>query len=167
MQRGSEQISAVESHLAYWLHYVGYRLTHELGRKARKLGVTAAEWVVLGKLYEHGAMPTHLALRLGLTRGAISRLAKRLEAKGLIDREKSFSDRRTQLLSLTVAGRALVLLLAAVADEIDARNFGGASLAHRTKVEQVMKWIVRRDRRRFVPPGQCRISRDYQDGDGD
>jgi len=123
--------------------------------------------VVLRKLYEHGAMPTHLALRLGLTRGAISRLAKRLEAKGLIDREKSLSDRRTQLLSLTVAGRALVPLLAVVADETDARNFGGAGLAHRTMVEQVMKWIVRRDRRRFVPPGQCRISREYQDGDGD
>jgi len=44
MQRGSEQISAVESHLAYWLHYVGYRLSHELGRKARRSGVTAAEW---------------------------------------------------------------------------------------------------------------------------
>jgi len=167
MQRGPEGISAIESHLSYWLHYVGYRVSHELCLKTQQFGVTAAEWLVLRMLYEEGSMPTHLAIRLGLTRGAISRLAGRLEAKGLIDREKSLSDRRTQLLTLTGVGRAIVRILGRLADETDARNFGDAGLAWREKIEQVMKWIVRRDRLRFVPPGQCRIIRKYPEGDGD
>ena len=170
MQRRPERISTLESCLAYWVHYVGYRLSHELCRGVQKFGVTAAEWVVLRKLHEsgeNGSMPSHLAVRLGLTRSAISKLAQRLEAKELIHREKSLPDRRAKLLTLTTLGRILVPRLAALADETNARNFRGAGLAWREKIEQVMKWIVRRDRLRFVPPGRCRIIRDYLDGDGE
>ena len=175
MQRRPERISTLESCLAYWVHYVGYRLSHELCRGVQKFGVTAAEWVVLRKLHEsgeNGSMPSHLAVRLGLTRSAISKLAKRLEAKELIHREKSLPDRRAKLLTLTTLGRILVPRLAALADETNARNFRGAGLAWREKIEQVMKWIVRRDRLRFVPPGQCRIIPEFRlidvdwDGDG-
>jgi DNA-binding MarR family transcriptional regulator len=164
MQRGPERISAVESHLAYWLHYVGYRLSHELRLRTQEFGVTAAEWVVLRVLYENGAMPSHLASRLGLTRGHISRLAMRLEIKGLINREKSVSDRRALILTLTGIGRALVSYLAAMADKTDARNFGGAGDAWLEIIEKVMKWIVYRGRFRFVPPGQCRIIREHPIG---
>lgn len=167
MQRRPERISAIESHLSYWLHYVGYRVSHELCLQTRYFGVTAAEWVVLRKLYEQGAMPSHLALRLGLTRSAISKLAKRLEAKELIHRTKSVSDRRAKMLTLTETGRVLVPVLAAAADETDARNFGRAGQAYREIIERVMKWIVRRDRLRFVPLGQCRIIPEYRYGDGD
>jgi DNA-binding MarR family transcriptional regulator len=112
-------------------------------------------------------MPSHLARRLGLTRSAISKLAKRLEAKELILRTKSLPDRRAKLLILTVAGRILVPRLAALADETNARNFRRAGIAWREKIEQVMKWIVRRDRLRLVPPGQCQIIPEYRYGDID
>jgi DNA-binding MarR family transcriptional regulator len=164
-------ISPVESHLAYWSHYVGYRLLHELGRRMRKFGVTAAESVVLRKLLEHedGAMPSLLALRLGLSRGYLSRLAMRLEIKGLLNRTKSVSDRRALTLTLSVVGHAVLRYLAAAADETNARNFQRAGTAWREAIEQVMKRIVRRDRLRFVPPGQCQISSDsaYLDFDSD
>jgi len=55
MQRPPQQISPVESHLAYWLHYVGWRVFHELRLRAREVGVTAAESVLLRKLHEHEA----------------------------------------------------------------------------------------------------------------
>jgi DNA-binding MarR family transcriptional regulator len=159
MQCEPEEISPVESHLAYWSHYVGYRLFHELRRRTRKFGVTAAESVLLRKLLEHeqGAMPSLLALRLGLSRGYLSRLAMRLEIKGLLNRTKTLSDRRALLVRLTGAGRALVGYLAAAADETNARNFHRAGVAWREAIERVMKWIVRRDRLRFVPPAQCQI----------
>ena len=57
--------------------------------------------------------------------------------------------------------------LAALADETNARNFRGAGLAWREKIEQVMKWIVRRDRLRFVPPGQCRVIPEFRSMDVD
>ena len=162
MQCEPESVSPVESHLAYWSHYVGYRLFHELRRRTWKFGVTAAESVFLRKLLEHeqGAMPSLLALRLGLSRGYVSRLAMRLEIKGLLNRTKTLSDRRALLLNLSGAGRALVASLAVAAGETNARNFRGGGVAWREaieRVERVMKWIVRRDRFRFVPPAQCQI----------
>jgi DNA-binding MarR family transcriptional regulator len=159
MQRPPQQISPVESHVVYWLHYVGCRLFHELRLGALEFGVTAAESVVLRKLHEHenGAMPSHLALRLGLSRGYISRLAVRLEAKGLIHREKSLPDRRTLVLRLTDLGRALLPTLSGLADRINARNFAGAGEAAHETIEKVMKWNVHRHRYRFVPPVRCRI----------
>jgi DNA-binding MarR family transcriptional regulator len=171
MHRWKGRVSPIEENLGYWLHYVGYRISHELRLRTQKFGVTAAEWVVLRALYEKGVMPSDLASRLGLTRGAISKLAARLEAKELIYREKSVSDGRVRILRLTVNGRVLVPVLAAMADENDARNFGGAGQTYREAIERVMKWIVRRDRLRFVPLGQCRIDDTYCDrhreGDGD
>jgi DNA-binding MarR family transcriptional regulator len=165
------QISSVESHLAYWLRYVGYRLCHELRSRARKFGVTAAEWVVLGKLseYEQGEMPSRLALRLGLCRSHVSRLAKRLEIKGLIHRDKSLSDRRALILTLTEIGRAIMPCIAAAADETNARNFGEAGEAVNQTIERAVKWIVHRDRFRFVPPVRCCINRDpwYMEPDWD
>jgi DNA-binding MarR family transcriptional regulator len=159
MQRRPEQISPVESHLVYWVNYVGYRLTHELHRRVQEFGVTAAESVLLRKLYEHedGAMPSRLALRLGLTRGHISRLAKRLEIKGLINRDKSLSDRRALILTLTGYGRVMVPYLAAAADKTTARNFARAGDARLETVERVLKWIVYCRRFRILPPGRCHI----------
>jgi hypothetical protein len=62
-----------------------------------------------------------------------------------------------------------VRYLAAAADETNACNFGAASRALLEPIERVMKWIVRRDRCRFVPPFQCRVIRGYRyaDTDGD
>jgi DNA-binding MarR family transcriptional regulator len=161
MQRPPEKISSVESHLAYWLRYVGYRLCQELRLRASKFGVTAAEWVLLRKLSEHeqGEMPSRLAWRLGLSRSHVSRLAKRLEIKGLIHREISLSDRRALILRLTAAGRAVIPCVAAAADETNARNFGGTGEAVNQTIERAVKGIVRRDRFRFVPPERCGINR--------
>jgi DNA-binding MarR family transcriptional regulator len=159
MQRPPQQISPVESHLAYWLHYVAYRLDHELRLRTREFGVTAAEWVVLRKLHEHenGETASRLALRLGLSRGYISRLAVRLEAKALIHRNKSDSDRRTLMLTLTDAARLLLPYLAAAADETNARNLAEAGEAAHETIERVMKWIVYRHRFRFVPAARCQM----------
>jgi DNA-binding MarR family transcriptional regulator len=151
--------SPVEAHLAYWLHYVGDRLFHSLRRRALACGVTAAESVLLRKLYEYenGVMPIRLAARLGLSRGYVSRLARRLDAKGLIHREKSLSDRRTLTLTLTELGRACLPTLARAADKTNALYFTGAGEAAPQTLEQVMKWIVYRGRFRLVPPVRCRI----------
>ena len=159
MQHAAQQINPVESHLAYWLHYVGYRLFQELRLKALKFGVTAAESVVLRKVHEYddGVTPSRLGLKLGLSRGYVSRLAVRLEAKGLIHREKALSGRRTLMLTLTDLGRAVLPMLAGLADWTNARNFAEAGEAAHETIERVMKWIVFRHRFRFVPPDRCRI----------
>jgi len=168
MQRRPERISPVESHLAYWVHYVGNRLFQKLRERTLKFGVTAAESVLLRKLSEHGqgAMPSLLAWRLGLSRGHISRLAMRLEIKGLLNRTRSVSDGRALILRLTGVGRAILASLAAAADETNAQHFSGAGEERLGSIEWVMKWIVYRGRCRFVSQERCRIIHDDRYGEG-
>ncbi|HWA81685.1 MAG TPA: MarR family transcriptional regulator [Acetobacteraceae bacterium] len=144
-------VSALESHLGYWLRFVSNRVSHAFSLKVQARGVTAAEWVVLRELYEREDMPSALAERLGMTRGAISKLAERLAAKGLITREASDEDRRSQTLALTAAGGALVPALAALADENEEAFFGQLDRSTRQTIETAMREIVRREGLRGMP----------------
>jgi DNA-binding MarR family transcriptional regulator len=145
-------VSAIESHLGYWLRYVSNHVSHAFARKLTARGVTVAEWIVLRDLFDHDAvMPSALADRIGLTRGAVSKLADRLIAKTLIARRADATDRRSHALSLTPAGRALVPRLSALADRNDAEFFSHLPPRQRALIERAMKDIVRRHKLRAVP----------------
>lgn len=146
-----KSISTLETHLGYWLRYVSNQVSHAFSRRVQERGVTVAEWVVMRELYDKEVMPSALAERLGMTRGAISKLADRLTAKKMITRKTSKEDRRFQTLALTAEGRALVPALAALADENDDAFFGHLDSATRTTVEAAMKEIVQRQGLRTVP----------------
>ena len=95
--------------------------------------------------------PSDLAERLGLTRGAISKLVDRLVAKALVIRTASQEDRRFQSLALTASGRGLVPKLAALADKNDAEFFGHLTMKERAQIERLLKDIVDRHALRTVP----------------
>lgn len=148
----SRSVSALDAHLGYWLRFVSNHVSHAFSLKIAARGVTVAEWVVLRELYEAGAaVPSALAGTIGMTRGAISKLADRLVAKSLIKRAANNEDRRYQSLALTPAGRTLVPELAALADRNDAEFFGHLSKADRAAVERIMRGIVQRSDLREVP----------------
>ena len=145
------ELSPLESHLGYWLRYVSNHVSHAFALKVAARGVTVAEWVVLRELYDGESAPSALADRLGMTRGAISKLADRLIAKGLIARRASAGDRRFQTLALTRQGRALTPKLAALADRNDEEFFAPLDRATREAIETAMKEIVRRMGLRAAP----------------
>jgi DNA-binding MarR family transcriptional regulator len=138
------EISPLQSHLGYWLRYVSNHVSHAFALKVAARGVTVAEWVVLRELYDGESAPSALADRLGMTRGAISKLADRLIAKGLIARRLSPGDRRFQTLALTRKGRELTPKLAALADQNDEEFFAPLDHVTREAIETAMKEIVRR-----------------------
>ncbi|HEX4303408.1 MAG TPA: MarR family transcriptional regulator [Rhizomicrobium sp.] len=144
--------SPIDAHLGYWLRYVSNHISHAFGGKLADRGVTVAEWVVLRELYDGDATaPSALAVRLGMTRGAISKLADRLADKRLLARTADETDRRFQALALTPQGRKLVPELCALADRNDAEFFGHLTPAEQAMIETVMKDIVRRCGLRSVP----------------
>jgi DNA-binding MarR family transcriptional regulator len=146
------KVSPMEAHLGYWLRYVSNHVSHAFARKVAERGVTVAEWVVLREMLETDACaPSALAERLGMTRGAISKLADRLQAKALIARTAAKDDRRWQALALTPKGRALVPVLAALADANDAEFFGHLKPAERNHLMAAMKDIVRRGKLKTIP----------------
>lgn len=137
--------SDLTSHLGYWLRYVSNHVSHAFAQKLAARQVTAAEWVLLRSLYGRKlAAPSAIAAEMGMTRGAISKLAERLVAKGLLLREADPQDGRAQSLSLTPAARALVPQLAALADINDAEFFDHLTSNERAALERILKGIVAR-----------------------
>jgi DNA-binding MarR family transcriptional regulator len=147
-----QPVSPIEAHLGYWLRFVSNHVSHAFSRKVEARGVTVAEWVVLRELYDRdGVAPSELAARLGMTRGAISKLADRLTAKSLAIRVTDGEDRRYQSLELTPEGRALVPRLSALADRNDQEFFAHIGAADRSKLEAILKDIVNRHGLRTIP----------------
>jgi DNA-binding MarR family transcriptional regulator len=144
--------SHLTSHLGYWLRHVSNHVSQAFARKVEREGVTVAEWVVLRELYgQVEVAPSRLAERLGLTRGAISKLADRLLAKGLMLRRENEADARAHLLALSDAGREIIPRLSALADQNDAEFFEHLNEAERETVERVMKDIVERRGLKIIP----------------
>lgn len=144
--------SHLTSHLGYWLRYVSNHVSHAFARKLEGHDVTVAEWVVLRELFDgENIAPSRLAEKLGLTRGAISKLADRLIDKGLVAREDSRDDKRAHRLALTRKGKDLVPKLAALADRNDAEFFGDLTAEERATVERILKAIVERRGLKTIP----------------
>lgn len=145
-------VSDLEDHLGYWLRYVSNQVSQAFARKVLARDVTVAEWAMLRVLFEHQALaPSMLAERLGMTRGAISKLVDRLVAKALVTRTADERDRRYQELAITAAGRVLVPELAKLADQNDAEFFGHLTAADRAAMMRAMQDIVRRHGLRTSP----------------
>lgn len=136
--------SSLDAHLGYWLRVVSNTVSHSFARKVEAEGVTVAEWVFLRALYDVERMaPSQLADEMGMTRGAISKLADRLLEKSLIEREANPDDRRAHTLAVNAAGRALVPRLAKLADKNDAEFFATITADERQRLEKILRKIVR------------------------
>jgi DNA-binding MarR family transcriptional regulator len=140
-------VSALTAHLGYWLRMVSNHVSQAFAAKVAARGVTVAEWVLLRTLYDREpTAPSRLADGLGMTRGAITRLADRLIAKGLVAREADSDDGRAQTLALTPRGAALVPELAALADRNDAEVFDALDPGERDALRRLLARLVERAR---------------------
>lgn len=91
--------------IAYRLHQLMSAMRRDIERRMTAHDLTAAQWLPLWKL-KLGACHTaqQIACELNIDPGAVTRLIDRLQAKGLIERVRSESDRRVVNLALTDAG---------------------------------------------------------------
>jgi DNA-binding MarR family transcriptional regulator len=146
------ETSPLYAHAGFWLRFVSNHVSHAFARKVEARGVTVAEWAVLRALFDGPAMPpSTLADVMGMTRGAITKLADRLIEKSFVTRTQDKDDRRWQALTLTAAGRALVPKLATLADRNDAEFFGHLKARERAALIATMKDIVQRRGLKTIP----------------
>jgi DNA-binding MarR family transcriptional regulator len=144
--------SDLTSHLGYWLRYVSNHVSQAFARKVEAHGVTVAEWVLMRQLLDEEALaPSRLAERMGMTRGAVSKLADRLIAKSLLARASNPADGRAQTLSLTRAGRSMVPKLAALADANDAEFFDHLAPNERAALQRTLCEIVEKRGLKSLP----------------
>lgn len=143
-------VSTLTDHCGYWMRMVSNAISQDFARKLAAEGVTVAEWVFMRALFDaDGTQPSTLAADMGMTRGAISKLADRLEAKGLVVRAKA--EGRGQTLKLTPEGLSKVPALARLADVNDAEYFGVLSVEDRTALDRSLKLIAERRGLRLSP----------------
>lgn len=144
--------SDLTTHLGYWLRLVSNHVSHAFARKVESQGVTVAEWVFLRALFSReGVLPSQLAQALGMTRGAVSKLADRLLVKKLIARTAHEQDARAHTLALTRKGRELVPILAALADANDEEFFANLAASERSMLMALMQRVAIANELRAVP----------------
>ena len=145
-------VSPLAAHLGFWLRMVSNHVSRAFASKLAGKKVTVAEWCLLRALYDkEPAPPSRLAEEMGMTRGAITKLADRLIAKSLIVREASAEDGRAQTLALTKRGAILTPKLAALADRNDAEFFDCLTPAERATLERLLKRLAEHNRMTATP----------------
>lgn len=137
--------SKLTDHTGYWMRMVSNAVSQEFARKVSGEDVTVAEWSFMRALYDfEQTPPSALAERMGMTKGAISKLAERLVTKGLVERAESQQDKRAHSLSLTAEGRAKIPVLALLADENDAEFFGVLTKEEHETLDRILKVLAER-----------------------
>lgn len=141
----SDAISDLTAHTGYWMRMISNSVSQDFARRVAGEGVTVAEWVFLRALYDERLLsPSLLAAKMGMTKGAISKLADRLIEKGLVRRTEDQMDRRAHHLELSAEGRAKVPHLAALADANDAEAFGVLSAEDHAELDRLLRLLAER-----------------------
>lgn len=119
-----------EESLGYLLKILKQSIAFQADLRLNKRGLTHAQWVPLLMLRLGGPCAIAQIVReLESDAGATTRLIDRLEAKGLVQRERSSEDRRVVTLSLTEEGQAITADLTAVLADVFNAHLKGFSKA--------------------------------------
>ena len=122
-------------------------LIQEVDRRLAPHDLTHAQWLPLYKLFR-GECTTmaELARDLQLDPAAVTRALARLEAKGLLRRTRSLTDRRVVELALTAQGRRLAPRVpAALAEVFNAHLAGFSATEWATLIELLQRTVSNGD----------------------
>ncbi|GAA3814148.1 MarR family winged helix-turn-helix transcriptional regulator [Streptomyces chiangmaiensis] len=104
----SEEFLRLDRQICFSLHAASRAFNSVYRVVLKDLGLTYPQYLVMLVLWEHGELPVKsLGEHLRLDSGTLSPLLKRLEAAGLVRRERSREDERSVRVHLTDEGTAL------------------------------------------------------------
>jgi DNA-binding MarR family transcriptional regulator len=104
----SEQALLLDNQLCFALYSASLAMTKLYKPLLAELGLTYPQYLSLLALWEHdGVTVSELGQRLHLDSGTLTPLLKRLEAMGLISRQRDTTDERRVHIHLTAQGRQL------------------------------------------------------------
>ena len=119
---------APDRSVGYLMRRVMHSVLQQADRELAAHDLTHAQWLPLYKLtMGDGAAVAVLARELETDPGAMTRSLDRLEAKGLIRRERSTADRRVVNVQLTDEGRAVAQLVPPVLARVLNTHLSGFS----------------------------------------
>jgi DNA-binding MarR family transcriptional regulator len=119
-------------------------------------GLMPIQLGVLTYLYDSpGIEQAALAARLGIDRASTSQMVDRLEARGIVERCLSTTDRRVRLLRLTPAGRTLRMRLQPKMDALNDRILAPLASSERRILLDLLVRVVEGNRA-HARPGAAR-----------
>jgi len=131
--------------VTYWHDRVSRVLENDLENRCSAHGVTSAQFRLLAALGRgDGDTVRVLATALRIDGAAITRLADRLQAKGLVRRAPDPTDGRSVRLSLTQAGLDLVPLLDAEASAHERAWYGSLSFTELRQYKLTLAKLLQR-----------------------
>ncbi|WP_245159595.1 MarR family transcriptional regulator [Blastococcus sp. CT_GayMR19] len=105
---GAEDVLALDRQVCFALSVAARNVVAVYRPVLEPLGLTHPQYLVMLSLWQYGTLSVkHLSGLLQLDPGTLSPLLKRLEAAGLLRRERDPKDQRNLALTLTDQGRAL------------------------------------------------------------
>ena len=107
------------------LSQVGREHATALDRRFAEFGLTTQQAALLLHAGREPTSPSKLTDALGTDTAGMTRLVDRLEAKGLLRRQRHTGDRRAILIEVTDEGRALLPRLPPVFGQFTGRLFAG------------------------------------------
>ena len=144
--------SSLEVHVGYWLRRVSNHVSSTFARALNAQHASVAEWVVLRTLTAgEQTTSSELAEALGRTRGAVSKILDKLEAKEWTRRLTSPHDNRVKLLSVTRRGHRILPQLAKIADDNDENAFGCLDVGERATLLRLLQKVADLHNIRDVP----------------
>lgn len=109
----------LDSQLCFALYSTSLAMTKVYRPLLKTLGLTYPQYVVMMALWEHDALCVgDLSERVSLDSGTLVPLLRKLVALGLVLRERSTTDDRSVLISVTAAGKRLVKRAHGVRDSV-------------------------------------------------
>jgi MarR family transcriptional regulator for hemolysin len=115
---------------AFLINDVARLLRTYADQRARRLGITRAQWAVMARLEHHeGLKQSELAEMLDLQPITLTRLVDRLCQNGMVERRADPNDRRAKRLHLTPLARPLMDRLAELGGEVMETVLDGFDLA--------------------------------------
>ncbi|MFJ1592751.1 MarR family winged helix-turn-helix transcriptional regulator [Kitasatospora albolonga] len=103
-----EELLRLDHQVCFSLHAASRAFGGFYRQALKDLGLTYPQYLVMLVLWEDGPQPVKaIGARLHLDSGTLSPLLKRLEAAGLVRRERSREDERSVLIELTDEGARL------------------------------------------------------------
>ncbi len=142
-RRRSNPALYFELHIGYWMRRVSAHVQGASARALQKRHVSVAEWVVLCLILDKpGITPGGLAESLTMTRGAVSKIIDKLEAKKWVARSQKPGDGRVQLLFVTQRGSRVIPQLAKILDQHERKIFGSLEAKERAALRRLLKKLA-------------------------
>ena len=152
LRRKPQTAQHFERHIGYWMRRVSAHVQGASARTLQTRHTSVAEWIVLCLILEQpGVTPAELAESLTMTRGAVSKIIDKLEAKNWVTRSAKSGDGRVHLLFLTRRGSQIIPQLAEMLDQHEQKIFGSLEADERAVLRRLLQKLAEIHHTRKIP----------------